>query len=87
MGVTRGGRLAGFLNDMHQLDLATLAWTDLSQAAAGTPPAPRESFVFAAARGADGAETLLLFGGKGSTAQGLLPLPLPPAPLRRHALG
>ncbi len=70
--------LTGYLNDIHQLDLATLAWTDLTQATTGAWPAPRANFVFATARGAAGAESLLIFGGQSSSAQGAPPsLPAP----------
>ena len=39
------------LNDLHEYDPATLAWTDLSAAISGTPPSPRLSHGFTSAGG------------------------------------
>ncbi len=39
------------LQDLHVYDPATMAWTNLSTAASGTPPSGRESMGFAAAGG------------------------------------
>ena len=39
------------LGDLHAYDPAAMAWTDLSAAASGTPPSPRDFQGFASAGG------------------------------------
>jgi hypothetical protein len=52
---------AGFFNDLHAYDPTSMAWTDLSAAVSGAPPAPRYGHGFAAAGG-----LLYSFGGRGA---------------------
>lgn len=52
----------GRLNDLHVFDSSTMAWTDLTVAATGFPPSPRDGAGFAAAGG-----RLYVYGGQGST--------------------
>ena len=49
---------AGPLGDLHAFDPAAMAWTDLSAAASGTPPSPRDFHGLASAGG-----LLYVFGG------------------------
>ena len=42
---------AHLLNDLHEYDPATRAWTDLSAAISGTPPSPRGLHGFTSAGG------------------------------------
>ncbi len=39
--------VAGLLNDFHVYDPANIRWTDLSAAASGSPPSPRDGHGFA----------------------------------------
>jgi hypothetical protein len=52
----------GNLDDLYQLDTASLRWTDLSRQASGPPPSSRFGAGFAAVAG-----SLFVFGGRNGT--------------------
>jgi len=54
--------VAGLLNDFHVYDPANIRWTDLSAAASGSPPAPRDGHGFALLAG-----KLYVHGGYGNS--------------------
>ena len=56
---------AGDLNDLHEFDPASGAWTDLSAALSGTPPVSRDSHGFTSAGG-----KLYVHGGYSYDAEG-----------------
>ncbi len=58
VGPHRAAAAVSFLNDMHELDPATLEWTPHTAQIGGNQPSPRYDHGFAAAAG-----RLFLFGG------------------------
>eukprot|EP00961_Rhodomonas_salina_P025992 351172-Rhodomonas_salina.2 len=43
-GILKGGSLR--LNDLHEFDILSSSWTDLSHPSSGHPPSPRDRFGF-----------------------------------------